>query len=295
MLFNRLSTCVLGVAFILNFIMFLFNFHISFIRQPCASNENTCYSLNRLPSVFNYSINSATPRLCIVIRVYGQQIGYLSVLALSLYHSGLENDRIFIINTDNRTDIQLLIQTISYINNFVSRMDYVTLIDLGVHSAKNDYGYDMTDRMLSYLYNNHVQPAVSICHYVTFTNGDNFYARSFGKKVLPHMKAGRDIIAWGFISHYSWPGLKEVIDYNNLTAPRIFDDGSNKCINAALRVEGVDLGAVAYRLAFLKEHQLYFCSSVGTCSFVADGLFIEKAAKLTNASVLLRQTLFVHQ
>jgi hypothetical protein len=219
----------------------------------------------------------------------------LPVLALSLYHAGLENDRIFIINTDNRTDIQLLSQTISYINNLVSRMNYVTLIDLGVHSAKNDYGYDMTDRALSYLYNNHVQPAVSICQYVTFTNGDNFYSQSFGKKVLPHMKAGRDIIAWGFISHHSWPALKEVIDYKNLTVPRISDDGSNKCINIALRVKEADLGAVAYRLAFLKEHQLYFCSPDGTCSFVADGLFIEKAAKLTSASVLLRQTLFAHQ
>jgi hypothetical protein len=59
---------------------------------------------------------------------------------------------------------------------------------------RRDAGYEMTDRALTYLYKQHMHD-LSICQYVTFTNCNNFYSRIFGRKILPHMNDGKDIIA----------------------------------------------------------------------------------------------------
>ena len=181
-----------------------------------------------------------------------------------------------------------------FINQLVLRTDYVTLLDLGTPSSEKDFGYGMTDRALSYLYQQHAN-SPSTCQYVTFTNADNFYSRNFAKKLLPHMKAGNDLIAWGFVSHHPKPQYQETIDPAKKTVPKIVDDGTEKCTPAILMRGYIDLGAVAYRLSFLWKHNLYFLRPHWTDIYRSDGYFIQDAAERTNTSVLLRQTLFVHQ
>jgi len=242
----------------------------------------------------NISSDPTLPILCIVTRIYGAQISYFPVLALGLYHTGLQNIRIYVINTDNRTDISQLKQTIKFINELILRQDFVTLLNLGEPSVGKDFGYEMTDLALTYLYKQYLQ-SPSICQYVTFTNGDNFYSRNFGRKILSHMKAEKDIIGWGFVSHHYKPHYKESIDSKKKTVPEIVDDGTEKCTPVELKADFADLGAVAYRLSFLQKHNLYFRRSDGSYSFGSDGYFVGEAARRTSASIILKQTLFVHQ
>jgi hypothetical protein len=242
----------------------------------------------------NTSADPTLPTLCIITRIYWAQISYFPVLAFGLYHSGLHNIRIYVTNTDNRTDIRKLEQTIKFINELVLRQDFVTLLDLGEPPIANDFGYGMTDRALNYVYKQHVNSS-SICQYLTVTNADNFYSRNFGKKILPHMKAGKDIIGWGFVSHHFKPHYKESIDDKKITVPQVVDDGTEKCTPVELRAGYADLGAVAYRVSFLQEHNLYFKRSGGSYSFSSDGYFVEQAAGRTRASIILKQTLLVHQ
>jgi hypothetical protein len=247
---------------------------------------------------FNLALNttshSTLPTLCIVTRIYWAQIPYFPVLALGLYHTGLNNIRIYVINTDKQTDIQQLKQTIKFINDLVLRQDFVTFLDLGQPPDGNDFGYGMTDRALTYLYKQDENSSL-ICQYVTFTNGDNFYSRNFAKKILPHMKTGKDIIAWGFVSHHPKPQYQETIDATKRRVPEIVDDGTEKCTPVELRSGIADLGAVAYRLSFLRKHNLHFSYSDGSYSFTSDGYFIQQASQRMNTSIILRQTLFVHQ
>jgi hypothetical protein len=242
----------------------------------------------------NTSYDHTIPTLCMVIRIYSAQILYFPVLALGLYHNGLHNIRIYLINTDSRTNIQQLEQTVKFINELILRKDFITLLDVGKPSTVKDFGYEMTDRALSYLYKQNVH-SPSICQYVTFTNGDNFYSRNFARKILPHMKNGKDIIAWGFVSHHGKPHYKESIDSTKKTVPEIVDDTTEKCTPVELKAGFADLGAVAYRLSFLQKHNLYFRSPNVGYSFGSDGYFVEQAARRTSASILLKQTLFVHQ
>ena len=242
---------VLGVGVIL----FYFGspvFHKSFKFLNSNGSHSKSFNL-----ALNTTSDPTLPTLCIVTRIYWAQISYFPVLAFGLYHSGLHNIRIYVINTDNRTDIRQLEQTIKFINELVLRKDFVTFLDLGEPSIEKDYGYGMTDRALTYLYKQHVNSS-SICQYVTFTNADNFYSRNFGKKILPHMKAGKDIIAWGFVSHHFKPHYQESIDDKKKTVPQIVDDGTEKCTPVELKTGYADLGAVAYRVSFLQKHNLYF-------------------------------------
>ena len=227
-------------------------------------------------------------------RVYGPQIQYISVFALSLRYSGLDNIRIYVVNTDKRTDIQLFNSTIDFINNFVFQKDYITLLDLGTPPVVTDYGYGMTDRALSHLYEQYTEYS-SLCQYLMVTNGDNLYSRNFGKKIVQHMKAKMDIIAWGFVSHHFKPHQQETIDEKKNVVPKIADDGTQKCIPVQLQSEMIDLGAAAYRFGFLYQHRLLFAQPGSPYASASDGTFVEKLAKLTNASVLLRQTLLMHQ
>ncbi|CAF1255543.1 unnamed protein product [Adineta steineri] len=243
---------------------------------------------------YNYNVSSSTPTLCIITRIYGPQISYFPIFALAFLHTGLDNIRIYVVNTDRRTDIRQLKQTINFLNKFVSRRDYITLLELGVPPLKNEYGYVMTDRALSYLYNQ-TNNLSSSCQYIVVTNGDNFYSQIFGKRILPHMKDGKDIIAWDFVSHHSKPQYREIIFQTKHAAPQIIDDGTGKCTPVALKAGSADLGAIAYRLEFLKERNLYFKRSDGSYSSNTDGYFIEQAALRTPASVILKQTLFFHQ
>ncbi|CAF3101711.1 unnamed protein product [Rotaria socialis] len=222
--------------------------------------------------------------ICFITRVYGNQIGYLRVLALSLYHNELDNIRLLIVNTDSSTDLTVLAQTVQLINELVLRNDYAKLLDLGIPSMKNDYGYELTDRALAYLYRKHAR-STSECDYVIFTNADNFYVQTLARKILPYMKTKLDIIAWGFVSHYNYtPYSKELVTSEKQSVPGIVDDGTEKCIKVALQRGAVDLGAVAYRFQFLWQHNLYFRKKSDTYEVDSDGKFVELAARLTHST-----------
>lgn len=216
------------------------------------------------------------------------------MLALGLYLNGLHNIRIYVINTDRKTDLQQLKQTIHWINSLVHQNDYITLLDCGQPSIVNDFGYEMTDRALEYFYYQYTNSS-SICQYITITNADNFYLKKFAKRLLPRMKEKRDIIAWGFISHHYKPQDIEKSSKNKVAIPQIIDEGTEKCISVKLVTGFADLGTVAYRLAFLQMHKLYFRAPDKSYGFGSDGYFVTIAATKTNSSVILRQTLFVHQ
>ncbi|CAF1389127.1 unnamed protein product [Adineta steineri] len=175
----------------------------------------------------------------------------------------------------------------------VSRANYITILDVGKYKGNYEFGFTLTDRALTYLYKRY-QESPSECQYIIMTNGDNFYSRNLGKNVLPHMEAKKDIIAWGFVSRYYYPEYMSP-HRNTWTSPKIVDKGTAKCILTAFATYYADFGTVAYRLAFLQQHSLHINYPNGTYSKLSDGYFVEQAAKLTNATVILRQTLFVHQ
>lgn len=269
------------------------NFEILFALQTPKYIGDKIQNINFNNTTRKIEIsNTNSVNVCMLVRVYGPQISYLPVLALGVFHAGFDNIQIYIINTDNRTDVQRLLHTIDLINKIIRRPDYATFLNLGV-SAAQDFGYKLTDYALSYLYNQYNQSS-SICQYLIVTNGDNFYSKHLGKKIRHHMIAGKDIIAWDFVSHYHHQKLKknEKMSRHNV---EVVDDGTSKCLAVKLILNSIDLGAAAYRLAFLYQHKLYFYSPKRGYFSGCDGLFTEQAIHLANNSVIIRQTLFVHQ
>lgn len=276
------------------FTILLLYFGNSTVHKVVGFLNNVINNANTFNLALNISFNSTLPTLCVVTRIYQSQISYLPVLAFALYHTGLGNIRIYLINTDNRTDIHRVHQTIQFINDLILRKDFVTYLDLGEVPTKKDFGYEMTDRALRYLYKQFIHSPL-LCQYVMFTNGDNFYSRNFARKLLPHMETQKDVITWSFISHHHKIQYQERIDHNKSRDQQIIDDGTEKCTPAILRIGATDLGAVAYRLAFLQKHNLTFSRSDRAHPSLYDGFFMHEAIKRTNATVLVKQTLFVHQ
>ncbi|CAF1375991.1 unnamed protein product, partial [Adineta steineri] len=213
---------------------------------------------------------SSSHMICFIARVYDQTIGYLLVLALGLHHTGLDNIHILILNTDRRTNMKRLMETIKLINELALRSDYAILVDVGMPSAKNDYGFGVTDRILAYLYKQNRRSPLT-CEYVVLTNADNFYSQSFGMKILPHINAKKDIIGWGFISRYYWPQSTSHINNKKQSIPQVVDDGTQRCMKVAFVTGAVDLGAVAYRLEFLRQYNLYFRGRNETYTSLSDG------------------------
>ena len=282
---SRWKFCLLIMLAIITLILFSFHFHFwDFFQCKTTSFHSPIHRRSKVSS----------PSLCVLTRVYGPQIEYFPVFALSLRHGGFDDIRIYVANTDARTDLQHLLRTIHFINDLLLDKDFVTLLDLGPLPNVNQFGYGVTDQALRYLYAQHDANA-SLCHYLMVTNGDNLYTRNFGKQILPHMKAGKDLIAWSFVSHHYKGHLREMIDAKNNHVPKIIDDGTEKCASAILRIGEIDLGAAAYRFAFLHQHKLYYRVGDRPYAMGSDGQFVDQAVKLTNKSTVLRQTLFIHQ
>jgi hypothetical protein len=72
--------------------------------------------------------------------MYFAQISYYPVFALVLYHINLYNIRIYVINTDTRTNLQQLKKTIQFINQVVLRTDFVIRLDLSKPSIRKISG-----------------------------------------------------------------------------------------------------------------------------------------------------------
>ncbi len=236
------------------------------LEQHSISSNNHSHNLNSQKLV-----NSNSNTLCCLIRLHSVHLSYLPVLALSLSYAGFDKIHAYVVSIDPSIDKQLLHRKMDMINTIAQRVNYITYLELGP-AEPNDFGYSPLDHALTYLYNQH-EHSPSACEYVLSTNGDNFYSSELRKVVLPHMEAKKDIIAWDFITRYGGP----------------------KCVPVALRLASADLGSAAYRVAFLKQHKLHFNYLNKPYDHLGDAYFIESAAKLSNGTVLLRQTLFIHQ
>ncbi len=119
---RKSAKCILGLVFILGVNVILLNFGSPAFRKSFSMALNTSY-------------DHTIPTLCMVTRIYSAQILYFPVLALGLYHNGLHNIRIYLINTDSRTNIQQLEQTVKFINELILRQDFITLHLLGKTSG----------------------------------------------------------------------------------------------------------------------------------------------------------------
>ncbi|CAF5050351.1 unnamed protein product [Rotaria magnacalcarata] len=256
-------------------ILYFLTSNATFSSRKCEqARENIYRNLLYVEKQRLNLLDSESLTLCVIVRIYGPQVSYLPVLALGFLHAGFDNVRIYVINTHRSTDSQLLFQTIDLINKIVLRTNYITFLGLG-EPLDDDYGYTLTDRALDYLYDQYKR-SPSICHYLIVTNGDNLYSRYLGNKTLPHMRAKKDIIVWDFVSRYHRPYLIQTQEERLQKPYRIFDDGTAKCVAVSLQRGGVDLGAATYHVE-------------------SDGFFMDKASLLTNMSVIVRQTLFIHQ
>ncbi|CAF3480343.1 unnamed protein product [Rotaria socialis] len=238
-------------------------------------------------------LHSEPNALCVLVRIYGPQVPYLTAFALGFLHNSFDYLRMYVINTHPSTDNQLLSRTIDAINRIALRANYITLLNLG-KPLDNDYGYTLTDHALTYLYNQY-ERYPSMCQYIIITNGDNLYSRHLGSKILPLMKAKKDIIAWDFVTRYPQPYLIELMNGGKPFNYEVSDDGTAKHMEVSLETGFVDLGAVAYRLSFLSHYRLNFSYSNRAYIPESDGLFVEMASRLTNNTVLVRQILYIHQ
>lgn len=244
--------------------------------------------------LFEHKMNWDEPKFCVLTRISSSQIDYFPLLALSLQRSDLGNVRMFLVNTDKQTDTKYLSKLVEYINERSSKQNFIVLLDLGDFRYENDYGYDMTDRGLLHLYKQYEKDS-SVCEYLLITNADNMYSRNIGRKLRNHMMAKKDIIGWDFVSHHYKPQYQQSVKRDIIFGPEIFDDGTQKCTPTTLQPGMADLGAVIYRFEFLYRHKPLFRYGRETYGFGSDGRFIERVAGLTNTSIILRQTLLVHQ
>ncbi|CAM4986194.1 unnamed protein product, partial [Rotaria socialis] len=284
----RITALILGFVSVIAFTLTIIRFSGLSLSQALIFKNNDFKNLH--PGIL---MESESISLCVLIRVHRGHLPYLPVLALALSHTGFRKINLYVINIDKAIDHQLLSHTINIVNKIVLRENYITLLDVGIPKT-DDFGFTLTDCALTYLYKRYEKfPAE--CQYIILTNADNFYSQDLGKNVVPHMVAKKDIIAWDFVSRYYRPEFIHVNPNKNQAEPLIIDAGTAKCIPVKFRIGYADLGAVAYRLAFLKQHRLHIHYPNGTYNNLSDGFFVETAANLTNSSAILRQTLYIHQ
>lgn len=234
-----------------------------------------------------------SPRLCVIVRTYEDQIEYFTALAFTLRNSGFKNIRVYVINTDTRTNITRLRETLNFINTHTGE-DFVEFIDFGSMPSKNQHGYGVTDQALQYLYDLYAKDPQQ-CRYLLVTNGDNLYSNSLAKYVIPHISKSIDIISWGFVSHYGSPKLRINTAIKSTQKIKYVDDGSNKCVVPTLSVGYIDLSAVIYRFELLYKKKMFYRVHNGSYSFTADGEFVERLLKTVNTAVVIAQTLVFHQ
>ena len=284
----KMMLSVVSLILLLNIlVLFLY-----FRSQPHHNQPPSSTSFHILTN--QHQFTSSSPSLCVITRIHGPQIPYFPLFALALHLSGLDRLRIYVVNTDSRTNLVHLRQTIDFINNLVQVEHFVALLDLGPLPEINQFGYGVTDQALRYLYDQQANNT-SNCDYVMVTNADNLYTKNFAVKVLPHMKDNYDIIGWSFVSHHQKSHFQEKFNETNNVGPKFIDDGTEKCTPTTLHIGVLDLGAAMYRFGFLFKHRLYFRSDDDAYHGGSDGFFIEQAIQHTKHSVVLRQTIFIHQ
>ncbi|CAF3189183.1 unnamed protein product [Rotaria socialis] len=275
-------------------VMVIYNTKINVSDQLQEQEEYETSVLSEFHISFTQSVTIKAPSLCVVVRVEKSKIRHLPVLALSLYQTGLQNLRLYLLISERGSGGELLTATIKLINQLVNQSNYVLLLDLVESSFSDMNSSELTDRVLEYLYNQS-KYYPEACTYIVFTNSDSYYSRSFGRRLLPHMKASTDIIAWSFVAPFPRPSFNLKASSSHENTPRMLDNRFETCVSGQFKPEGVTSGSIAYRLAFLKAHKLSYCSLSGLFTQRTDGDFVVHAATFTNMSVLLKQTLLIHQ
>eukprot|EP01111_Echinosteliopsis_oligospora_P010040 TRINITY_DN3049_c0_g1_i3.p1 TRINITY_DN3049_c0_g1~~TRINITY_DN3049_c0_g1_i3.p1 ORF type:complete len:268 (-),score=21.35 TRINITY_DN3049_c0_g1_i3:237-1040(-) len=145
------------------------------------------------------------PHLCIGIRTMKSQESALVALMTSVMSSNSPQVSFHVIDTEG--DFETLPQLIKMVNGIYGR----TVANISQASTKSslaaqfpqltqftDFGYTMTDFYLKSV----LDDPTSKCNYISFTNGDNFYALDFMPSIAPEMSSGKDLIGYEFVTHH---------------------------------------------------------------------------------------------
>jgi len=224
--------------------------------------------------------DSHLPSVCFLVRTYKTHYTYsLISLVLSLLNSwSIEKlssnatnfavPKFFIVVTDPETTLE---QTNEIILKIRSIAD-VPIFNTIYQPSSGNFGYLNTNVALR-----EILESKHRCDYFLFTNGDNLFAGGLFAILLPYVRNHTPLIGWNWVSHYQQYAIR-----------------SRK---TEWKPRGIELAsAIISRSHLLRSFEYpYFSPGDGAGWLRADGLFWQKAAKLSNHSILLSSYLLVHQ
>lgn len=197
--------------------MLLFLFLLSNLGMVCflgrlsagviSAMVNDINSTNIKPESVHSTVENSLKlyQICVIVRTHVGQANLLPITLLSLTqqsYRGLDvNLSISVVNTDPESYMESdFMHSAAADVNLKAGSVVVTVLDKSFHSRppiRGVYGYDTTDLVLHSLL-----ARESICTHFLFTNGDNFYSRSFIYKIQPLISEGKQLIAWDYITHH---------------------------------------------------------------------------------------------
>ena len=264
------------------------------------------------------SLQKAAPQpfpLCVIARSHIGQRASWGAFALSLYAAASKaGSPIFLTLLDTDPDAQrhamgraALLEFLSVLRPMApepllrvevsprspsdpSTLDYHQRVASGASGP--DFGYLLTDLALEDL----LSLPQGACGYVLFTNADNQYNVDLLNSTAAARVRETDLVGMFMSSHYRWSErLKSRRDVQERA-------GKNVLLKTELRVRAIDLGAVLWRTAFLREHpELRFMrfpesNEFERNYFAADGQMIQHAANLPGtSSIIIEEILFLNQ
>jgi len=261
------------------------------------------------PPVFDIAQMDSGPRLIVLARVYHKQFSYIPQF-LSCFINENIPIRIFFIVTDTKSDPNQLQSLLDWYQNSLN-IDMASILPITSQDAfdiynpsppnPNDYGYSYTDAAIEYLID---QEIAGPNDYILFTNADNIYSTGmFTNYILHYMELEYQMIAFDMISHHQ---RGDVFQNDKESST-----GTQFHLSVSFQVAFIDLGALVFRFSLFRDkansNHLQFVpteirvashtpgQSVSWNSFVADGDLIVKAASMCNKTMIIRQTLFLHQ
>ncbi|KAI5480461.1 ER to Golgi transport-related protein [Pseudohyphozyma bogoriensis] len=218
--------------------------------------------------------------VCVIARTYGAQIHYLPIFLLALWNSGLEDVRVFLLNTDKAMKTKHLRKASEFVNHLTGRRDFATFLDWPI-TTTGDYGYALTDQALLYFYDH---PELN-CEYLVLTNGDNLYSQTLGEMMKPWFEKKTDLMGINFVSHHKWRNATEEFDGDKTTS---VEPGTSVTMFVDFKPLRIDLGAAIFRYDMLRRNNLTF-GSTGGYGWFSDGQFIEKAHALSTSAVRIHE------
>jgi hypothetical protein len=88
----------------------------------------------------------------------------------------ISKPKVFVLVTDPKSDKEKAKKIAHFANTF-TQTNLTFFLDIPIFKSdpeKPDYGYNLTDRVIDYLLEDHAE-----CQYFLITNGDNLYAKGF--------------------------------------------------------------------------------------------------------------------